>query len=101
MELELILQQITLWMPTITSIAGIVITVICTIYKVLKAINEFKDRNKEQIQALIDDDEKLKADMQSIIAENRELKKTIGILVDKLTHIDGYVEAKLNESKHN
>lgn len=88
-------------MPTITSIAGIVITVICTIYKVLKAINEFKDRNKEQIQALIDDDEKLKADMQSIINENKELKKTIGILVDKLTHIDGYVEAKLNESKHN
>ena len=99
--MEFIYEQIALWSPTVASVVGIVITVVVTVYKVLRAINDFKERNKEQIQKLIEDDAQIKEDMKQIIAENIELKKRINILVDKLTKVDNYVEEKLNERNKN
>ena len=99
--MEFIYEQIALWSPTVASVVGIVITVVVTVYKVLRAINDFKERNKEQIQKLIEDDAQIKEDMKQIIAENIDLKKRINILVDKLTKVDNYVEEKLNERNKN
>ena len=98
--MEFLLEQLTLWSPTVASVIGIVVTSLFTIYKLVKAINDFKERNKEEIKALIDNDSQIKIDLNNIVEENKELKRTISILVDKLTKVDGYVEAKLNEQKN-
>ena len=97
--MEILMEQIMIWMPSLSAIAGIILSVFGVLKKVDKSINDFKE--SKLIKGLLEADEQLKIDNAAIKAENAELKKHITILVDQITKIQGYCEAKINEQNNN
>lgn len=81
MSIEAILEIIAIWAPSLVSIAGIALTVILGLNKLITAIREFKAD-----KTLID----LQAKISEVVAQNKDLQQTNKILVDKLTKIKDY-----------
>lgn len=81
MSIEAILELVAIWAPSLVSIAGIALTVILGLNKLITAIREFKAD-----KTLID----LQSQMSEVIAQNKALQQTNKILVDKLTKIKDY-----------
>ena len=83
-----LINTINAWIPTITSILAVVITVLESRSK-LK--NTFK--NATVTLAEIKNDKSFKecvSELKKLSAENRELNRRIAILTDRIAKIEGY-----------
>lgn len=80
--IEIILSYVSIWGPSVVSIMGIIITT----SKANASFRQFKS------DKTIKD---LSIKMDNLARENKELIRCNKILLDKITHINGYADAKL------
>lgn len=83
-----LINTINAWIPTITSILAVVITV-------LESRSKLKNTLKNATVTLseIKNDKSFKecvSEMKKLSAENRELNRRIAILTDRIAKIEGY-----------
>lgn len=83
-----LINTINAWIPTITSILAVVITV-------LKSRSNMKNTLKNATVTLseIKNDKSFKecvSELKKLSAENRELNRRIAILTDRIAKIEGY-----------
>ena len=86
--MNLILEQLMIWAPTVVSILGIVTTVILAINKCVDAIEALKKDSTIK---------ELNEKLQEEIRENKELKENVSLMLDKITQIKDYTKNKRGE----
>lgn len=88
MVISTLIEMIIIWLPSLVSILGIVATLCGAISKTKAAIAEIKDS-----QELKD----ATAEMKRLASENQELIRNQKLLLDQITKIKGYSDAKKEE----
>lgn len=88
--IDVIVAHVSIWGPAITAVAGILITVVKAIGAVRKQITEIKEDT---------DFKDVKREVATVISENKELLRCNKLLLDELTKIQGYADAKAKEEK--
>ena len=81
--MELILTYVSMWAPAVAAILGIVASVIFAVGKVKHAINELRKT---------DDIANLTKELQTLAAENKELRHRENLLLDEITKIKNYAD---------
>lgn len=85
---ELIVQYISIWLPSLVSIGGTVASVLLAINKSRQAIQEVRSTS---------DFQELKKALKAEIQSNEELKAQVALLTDKVAKIKGYSEEMLKD----
>lgn len=85
---NIIVQQIAIWMPAVTAIAGVIATVFAAVNKAKTAIKEV--RNTDDFKAL-------KQTVAQQAQSNEELRAQIELLTDTIARIEGYSNTKLEK----
>lgn len=88
--IDVVVAYVSIWGPAITAIAGVLITVAKAIGAVRKQITEIKEDT---------DFKDVKREVATVISENKELLRCNKLLLDELTKIQGYADAKAKEEK--
>lgn len=89
--MEIIINTLAIWGPSLVAILGIVASVIGAITKVNNAISESKAAITEIRKT--EDFAKLSAEVSRVANENAELVRTNKLLLDELTKIEGYADS--------
>lgn len=84
----LIMEQISLWLPSLSAIIAIVVAIIPTITKIKSALNEVRETK---------DIRELTTTIKLLQKENAEIIKENKILIDKIAHIEGYTDIKMKK----
>ena len=86
--IEILVNYVSIWAPSVVSIMGIIITT-------LKANAAFRQFKSDQTI------KNLSIKMDNLARENAELIRCNKLLLDKITHINGYADAKLTgDNRH-
>lgn len=85
---EIIISYASIWAPALVSILGIITTVVVAINNCSKAISEFKS------DEILKD---IKSELNNVTHENAELIRCNKLLLDQITKIQGYADAKKKE----
>lgn len=83
--------------PGVVSVIGIVTAVLVALYELKQTINKFKNDKDKLIEELRASDSVYKAQMLTLIEQNRELAKVNKTLTDHLAKIKGYTDVKNKE----
>ena len=83
--IEILMNYISIWLPSIVAIFGTVATLLAALSKTKSAINELK---KDDILKA------LKEDLEKSIKDNQEIKEQNDLLIDELKKIKNYRENK-------
>lgn len=84
----LIIEYVAIWAPSLVAILGMVSTVLLAIAKCKEAAEKLKN------DTTIKD---MKTQFQQMASENAELVRTNKLLLDEITKIRGYADAKKKE----
>ena len=84
--ITLILQYASIWAPALVAIFSTAASVIFAIAKVKTALTEMTQSKNNLGQKV-----------SQLITENQELNRTNKILIDEITRIKGYADAKAKE----
>jgi hypothetical protein len=91
--MEIILTYAALYGPALVSILGIATTI-------LVAINRFREEAaKLKTNEVITTQQEMATNLKTLVDQNRDLSTANKYLVDQLTKINGYVDAKEKEKK--
>lgn len=87
---QIIVSHVSIWMPAITAVLGIVGSVIVAINKIKASATETKAaiaefKKDETIKAL-------RADVEASLKENKAIREQYDILIDELKRIKDYRE---------
>lgn len=82
---ELIVSYVSIWAPSIVAILGVVALIVKGVNEVRVAVKEL--RSDQTIKDLA-------SKLEEALATNKELVETNKILIDQVTRIQGYVDAK-------
>ena len=85
MVISTLIEMFIIWLPALVSILGIVGTVVGSIAKTKAAIAELKDSTELR---------EATAEMKRLASENQELIRNQKLLLDQITKIKGYSDAK-------
>lgn len=88
MVISTLIEMLIIWLPSLTAILGIVATIITSLGKTKKAIAELKDSTELRDAT---------KEMKRLAAENQELIHNQKLLLDQITKIKGYADAKKEE----
>lgn len=88
MVISTLIEMLIIWLPALVSILGIVGTVVGSIAKTKTAIAELKDSTELRDAT---------AEMKRLASENQELIRNQKLLLDQITKIKGYSDAKKEE----
>lgn len=88
MVISTLIEMLIIWLPSLTAILGIVATIISAFGKTKKAIAELKDSTELR---------EATAEMKRLATENQELIRNQKLLLDQITKIKGYADAKKEE----
>lgn len=95
---QMIIEYASMWAPALGAIVGIAVTAIASLAKVKRTINDFKsDKTLANLHTTIEDQNKR---LNELCNDNKELARINKAVVDKLYHINDYVEAKKREEKN-
>ena len=83
-------EMLILWLPALVAILGTVGTVLGALAKTKAAVAEFKDST--ELKSAI-------TEMKRLSAENQELNRNYKLLLDEITKIKGYADAKKKETE--
>lgn len=84
----IIVNYVSIWMPALTAVIGIISAVIIAIGKVKTAVSELKQ----------DDTIKgLRKDLEASIKENKAIREQYDIIIDELKNIKAYRENKKHD----
>ena len=87
---DIIVSYATIWAPAVVAVGGILITVV----KAIGTVKAHIDNMKEDT-----DFKDLKNEVGVVISENKELVRCNKLLLDELTKVHGFAEAKAKENK--
>lgn len=91
--MEIILTYAALYGPALVSIIGIGTSI-------LVAINRFREEaEKLKTKEVIATQQEMATNLKTLVEQNRDLSTANKYLVDQLTKINGYVDAKEKEKK--
>lgn len=81
--IELILSYVSIWMPSLTAIIGIVASIIIALNKVKTSMEEFKkdDTIKD-----------LSNEVKALLRENKAIREQYDIIIDELKKVKNYRE---------
>lgn len=88
MVITTLIEMIIIWLPSLTAILGIAATIISALGKTKKAVAELKDSTELK---------EATAEMKRLASENQELIRNQKLLLDQITRIKGYSDAKKKE----
>lgn len=88
---ELVLSYASMWAPAVASIIAVICAIVTSISKATAAVESLKNDT---------DFKDVKQQLNKVSTENRELVKCNKMLIDQLTKINGYADAKLGETQH-
>ena len=88
MVISTLIEMLIIWLPALVSILGIVGTVVGSIAKTKSAIAELKDSTELR---------EATAEKKRLASENQELIRNQKLLLDQITKIKGYSDAKKEE----
>lgn len=88
MIITTLVEMIIIWLPSLVSILGIVATLCGAFAKTKAAIAELKD--SEELKSAT-------SEMKRLASENQELIRNQKLLLDEITKIKGYSDAKKEE----
>ena len=88
MVITTLIEMIIIWLPSLTAILGIVATIFSSLGKTKKAIAELKDSTELR---------EATAEMKRLSQDNKELIRNQKLLLDQITKIKGYSDAKKKE----
>lgn len=83
--IELILSYVSIWMPSLTAIIGIVASVLVALSKVKSATEELK--KDETIKNLANE-------VNALLRENKAIREQYDIIIDELKKVKNYRENK-------
>jgi predicted histidine transporter YuiF (NhaC family) len=83
--IELILSYVSIWMPSLTAIIGIVTSVLIALSKVREATEELK--KDETIKNLANE-------VNALLRENKAIREQYDIIIDELKKVKNYRENK-------
>lgn len=83
--IEIIVQYVSIWAPSLVAMLGVVATVCVAIAKTKTALNALKTDTTLK---------ELKDELQQAISQNAELVKCNKLLLDEITKIKGYANSK-------
>lgn len=83
--LEIIMQYVSIWAPSLVAIFGTVTTVLLAISKLKSAIDTFKDEQTIK---------ELNKKLEVLAKENAEIVHCNKLLLDQITKIQGYADHK-------
>lgn len=89
--MEIIINTLAIWGPSLVAILGIVASVVGAIAKVNNAINDSKAAIAEVRKT--EDFAKLSAEVSRVASENAEIVRTNKLLLDELTKIENYADS--------
>lgn len=95
---DVITETLALWMPSIVAIIGIIITVFRTTLRAREAFNIIKGDNYQR--DLAKEQKIVNEKLAMVFEENAKLKKILAEVLDNQRRINGYTEAKYEESKN-
>lgn len=81
--IELILSYVSIWMPSLTAIIGIVASVLVALNKVKTATEEFK--KDDTIKNLANE-------VNALLRENKAIREQYDIIIDELKKVKNYRE---------
>ena len=81
--IELILSYVSIWMPSLTAIIGIVASVLVALNKVKTATEEFKKD---------DTIKNLSNEVNALLRENKAIREQYDIIIDELKKVKNYRE---------
>lgn len=94
---QMIIEYASMWAPALGAIVGIAVMVIGGLAKVKKTINDFRaDKTLANLNNVIEEQNKR---LNELSNDNKELARINKAVVDKLYHINSYVEAKKREEE--
>ncbi len=88
--INLIVNYATAWGPAVIAVAGIVITTVKCVATVKSEVDKLKEDT---------DLRDVKQTTAEIAAENQELIRCNKLLLDEITRVNGYADAKSKETK--
>lgn len=88
MVISTLIEMLIIWLPSLTAILGIVATILTSLGKTKKAIAELKDSTELK---------EATKEIKRLAAENKELNRNQKLLLDQITKIKGYSDAKKEE----
>lgn len=83
--IELILSYVSIWMPSLTAIIGVVASVLVALSKVKSATEELK--KDETIKNLANE-------VNALLRENKAIREQYDIIIDELKKVKNYRENK-------
>jgi predicted histidine transporter YuiF (NhaC family) len=83
--IELILSYVSIWMPSLTAIIGIVTSILIALSKVREATEELK--KDETIKNLANE-------VNALLRENKAIREQYDIIIDELKKVKNYRENK-------
>lgn len=86
--IALIIEYVAIWAPSLVAILGVVSTVLLAIAKCKEAADKLKN------DSTITD---MNVKFQQMASQNEELVRTNKLLLDEITKIRGYADAKKKE----
>lgn len=84
----IIVNYVSIWMPALTAVIGIISAVIIAIGKVKTAVSELKQD---------DTIKSLRKDLEASIKENKAIREQYDIIIDELKNIKAYRENKKHD----
>jgi hypothetical protein len=79
--IEIIVSQVSIWLPSLVSVIGVVVAILSALSKAKAGIEEFKQDKTVK---------NLSADLQKALSENKEIKQELDIVIDELKKIENY-----------
>ena len=88
--MEAIIAIIATVAPGVVSVLGIIASVLIGGYKLVKAINDFRNEKDKLVEELRTSDTQYKKYIMELVAQNKELAEKNAALTDYLAHVKGY-----------
>lgn len=86
--ISIIIEQASIWGPSLVAIAGIVVSVITALGKIGSALGETKEAvaklKEEQVY------KELVSELKTQAQQNKQLQEYVKLLTDKVAQIEGY-----------
>ena len=84
-QINILVEALAIWAPSLTAIVGVVYTVIAALSKTKAAWNELKEST---------DFKTLRSELETALKQNEELIHQNNLLLDQITKIKDYAEHK-------
>lgn len=79
--IEIIVSQVSIWLPSLVSVLGVVVAILSALSKAKAGIEEFKQDKTVK---------NLSNDLGRALEENKEIKQELDIVIDELKKIENY-----------